>query len=159
MSRRRCGAPLRSAPRDRGRVSTADSSCTKGAPSRGRGCPPGPQPARGSREYDTTSNKVTREDGSDPGDGFPITVDRNAYPRPEYRFPNVKIGTTYQDSVADFPSRRQRRRARRTSCWWRRPIPPWAGRSAHHAARIVATFSETGRRSGSARPQRRRAPG
>jgi arylsulfatase len=41
--------------------------------------------------------------GSAAGDEFPITVDRNVYPRPEYRFPHVKTGTTYQDSVADFP--------------------------------------------------------
>jgi len=34
---------------------------------------------------------------------FPIKVDRNVYPRPEYRFPDVKIGLTYKDSVADFP--------------------------------------------------------
>jgi arylsulfatase len=34
---------------------------------------------------------------------FPVKVDRNVYPRPEYRFPDVKIGTTYKDSVADFP--------------------------------------------------------
>jgi arylsulfatase A-like enzyme len=34
---------------------------------------------------------------------FPVRVDRNVYPRPEYRFPDVKIATTYQDSVADFP--------------------------------------------------------
>lgn len=34
---------------------------------------------------------------------FPNRVDRNVYPRPEYRFPNVKIGLTYKDSVADFP--------------------------------------------------------
>ena len=37
------------------------------------------------------------------GSKFPVRVDRNVYPRPEYRFPNVKIGTTYKDSVADFP--------------------------------------------------------
>jgi len=34
---------------------------------------------------------------------FPVKVDRNVYPRPEYRFPDVKIGLTYKDSVADFP--------------------------------------------------------
>ena len=37
------------------------------------------------------------------GAGIPLAVDRNVYPRPEYRFPNVKIGLTYKDSVADFP--------------------------------------------------------
>src|SRR5215467_4488979 len=35
--------------------------------------------------------------------GFPVKVDRNVYPRPEYRFPDVKIGLTYKDSTADFP--------------------------------------------------------
>ena len=34
---------------------------------------------------------------------FPNRVDRNVYPRPEYRFPDVKIGLTYKDSLADFP--------------------------------------------------------
>lgn len=33
---------------------------------------------------------------------FPVRVDRNVYPRPEYRYPNVKIGVTYKDSIADF---------------------------------------------------------
>jgi arylsulfatase len=34
---------------------------------------------------------------------FPARVDRNVYPRPEYRYPDAKISTTYADSVADFP--------------------------------------------------------
>src|SRR5215831_8880510 len=34
---------------------------------------------------------------------FPIRVDRNVYPRPEYRFPNAKIGLTYETSQPDFP--------------------------------------------------------
>jgi arylsulfatase len=34
---------------------------------------------------------------------FPVKIDRNVYPRPEYRFPDVKIGLTYKDSTADFP--------------------------------------------------------
>ena len=34
---------------------------------------------------------------------FPRKVDRNMYPRPEYRYPNAKIGVTYKDSVSDFP--------------------------------------------------------
>src|SRR5262245_3827808 len=34
---------------------------------------------------------------------FPVRVDRNVYPRPEYRFPHVKTGLTYNDSTADFP--------------------------------------------------------
>jgi len=38
---------------------------------------------------------------------FPIKVDRNVYPRPEHRFPNVKIGLTYKDSKADFPKPQQ----------------------------------------------------
>src|SRR5262245_30488933 len=33
---------------------------------------------------------------------FPVKVDRTVYPRPEYRFPDVKIGVTYKDSTADF---------------------------------------------------------
>ena len=34
---------------------------------------------------------------------FPVKVDRNVYPRLEYRFPNAKIGLTCRDSAADFP--------------------------------------------------------
>lgn len=34
------------------------------------------------------------------GTEFPVKVDRNVYPRPEYRFPDVKVGMTYKDSVA-----------------------------------------------------------
>ena len=34
---------------------------------------------------------------------FPIAVDRDTYPRPEWRYPNGRIGATYADSVADFP--------------------------------------------------------
>jgi arylsulfatase len=34
---------------------------------------------------------------------FPSRVDRNVYPRPEYRYPNAKISTTYADSESDFP--------------------------------------------------------
>src|SRR5262245_41201880 len=34
---------------------------------------------------------------------FAVKIDRNVYPRPEYRFPDVKIGLTYKDSTADFP--------------------------------------------------------
>ncbi|MCY1047102.1 arylsulfatase [Corallococcus sp. bb12-1] len=34
---------------------------------------------------------------------FPRRVDRNVYPRPEYRFPKARIGLTYKDSKADFP--------------------------------------------------------
>ncbi|CAM3269845.1 arylsulfatase [Corallococcus sp. ZKHCc1 1396] len=34
---------------------------------------------------------------------FPRRVDRNVYPRPEYRFPKTRIGLTYKDSRADFP--------------------------------------------------------
>jgi arylsulfatase len=34
---------------------------------------------------------------------FPTKVDRNVYPRPEYSFPNAKIGLTYKDSKPDFP--------------------------------------------------------
>ena len=36
-------------------------------------------------------------------DKFVTRVDRNVYPRPEYRHPEAKISTTYNDSVADFP--------------------------------------------------------
>lgn len=35
--------------------------------------------------------------------GFELKVDRDTYPRPEYRFPNVDIETYAQDSTADFP--------------------------------------------------------
>jgi hypothetical protein len=38
---------------------------------------------------------------------YPIQVDRNVYPRPEYRYPDAKISTTYVDSVADFPPPQQ----------------------------------------------------
>ena len=34
---------------------------------------------------------------------FPVRVDRNVYPRPEYRHADAKISTTYTDSAADFP--------------------------------------------------------
>jgi hypothetical protein len=34
---------------------------------------------------------------------FPQKVGNNVYPRPEYRYPDVKIGLTHKDSVADFP--------------------------------------------------------
>ena len=37
------------------------------------------------------------------GSSFPVRVDRNVYPRPEYRHADAKISTTYSDSVADFP--------------------------------------------------------
>ncbi len=33
---------------------------------------------------------------------FPIKVQRNVYPEPEWRFPDAKISLTYKDSVADF---------------------------------------------------------
>ncbi|MFV1963228.1 MAG: arylsulfatase, partial [Acidimicrobiia bacterium] len=38
---------------------------------------------------------------------FPVQVDRNVYPRPEYRHRDAKISTTYTDSVADFPPPQQ----------------------------------------------------
>ena len=44
------------------------------------------------------SVKQSYDDDTD----FPAKVDRNIYPRPEYRFPHVKIGLTYKDSAADF---------------------------------------------------------
>jgi arylsulfatase A-like enzyme len=34
---------------------------------------------------------------------YPIKVDRNVYPRPEYRFPDAKIGLTFATSEPDFP--------------------------------------------------------
>ena len=34
---------------------------------------------------------------------FTTRVDRNMYPRPEYRHPGARISTLYTDSVADFP--------------------------------------------------------
>ena len=45
-------------------------------------------------------NKMTDEERLSE---FPVRVDRNVYPRPEYRYPDVKIGLTYKDSIADFP--------------------------------------------------------
>ncbi len=38
---------------------------------------------------------------------FPEKVGNNVYPRPEYRYPEVKIGLTHKDSVADFPKPRR----------------------------------------------------
>lgn len=38
---------------------------------------------------------------------FPLHVDRDVYPRPEYRHSDAKISTTYTDSVADFPPPQQ----------------------------------------------------
>jgi arylsulfatase len=37
------------------------------------------------------------------GERFPKKVGNNVYPRPEYCYPDVKIGLTWKDSVADFP--------------------------------------------------------
>lgn len=37
------------------------------------------------------------------GSQFGTKVDRNVYPRPEFKFPNAKIGMTYQTSQQDFP--------------------------------------------------------
>ena len=34
---------------------------------------------------------------------FPIRVSRETYPAPEWRYPDGRTGTTYADSVADFP--------------------------------------------------------
>ena len=34
---------------------------------------------------------------------FPVQEQRDSYPRPEWRYPHAQIGTTYADSVADFP--------------------------------------------------------
>ena len=34
---------------------------------------------------------------------FPIKVQRDSYPRPEYKFPNAKVGMDYRDSTPDFP--------------------------------------------------------
>lgn len=36
-------------------------------------------------------------------DAFPVKVDRDHYPAPEYRYPNAKIGLTAADSKPDFP--------------------------------------------------------
>lgn len=41
------------------------------------------------------------------GSDFSLRVDRNVYPRPEYRYPNMKVGLTYKDSVADFSKPQQ----------------------------------------------------
>lgn len=34
---------------------------------------------------------------------FPVKIDRNVYPEPEWKFKNAKIGLNYQDSQPDFP--------------------------------------------------------
>lgn len=38
-----------------------------------------------------------------PLSGYPVDVDTAVYPRPEWAFPDVVIGTTYAESKADFP--------------------------------------------------------
>ena len=38
---------------------------------------------------------------------FAEKVGNNVYPRPEYRYPDAKIGLTHKDSVADFPKPRR----------------------------------------------------
>ncbi len=38
---------------------------------------------------------------------FPEKVGNNVYPRPEYRYPDAKLGLTHKDSVADFPKPQQ----------------------------------------------------
>ncbi|MCH8816005.1 MAG: arylsulfatase [Chloroflexi bacterium] len=45
-----------------------------------------------------SKKRLKKTDGA-----FPTKVDRNVYPKPEYRFPDAKIGFTYESSVADFP--------------------------------------------------------
>lgn len=40
---------------------------------------------------------------SDEKKNFPVKVDRNVYPRPEYRFPKAKISMFGKDSQPDFP--------------------------------------------------------
>jgi arylsulfatase A-like enzyme len=44
---------------------------------------------------------VESASGSEPE--FPVEVDRETYPRPEWSYPNGRIETTYEGSVADFP--------------------------------------------------------
>ena len=34
---------------------------------------------------------------------FPLKVQRDSYPRPEYKYPNAKVGMDYRDSTPDFP--------------------------------------------------------
>ncbi len=34
---------------------------------------------------------------------FPVQVDRDVYPRPEFRYPGATIGLTHEDSAPDFP--------------------------------------------------------
>jgi hypothetical protein len=54
--------------------------------------------ARGDRK------KVLRaQKRNGPRDGFPVRVHRDLYPPPDYRFPNVEIGLTAQESKPDFP--------------------------------------------------------
>src|SRR5262245_16893201 len=44
-----------------------------------------------------------QEGKAEPANPFPVKVDRNHYPQPEYRYPNAKISTTFKDSTPDFP--------------------------------------------------------
>ena len=54
--------------------------------------------ARGDRK------KVLRaQKRNGPREEFPVKVVRDLYPPPDYRFPNVKIGVTAQESKPDFP--------------------------------------------------------
>ena len=34
-------------------------------------------------------------------------MDLNIYPKPEWRFPNAKIGTSYEDLEADYPPKQE----------------------------------------------------
>src|SRR5262245_64389118 len=49
------------------------------------------------------AQEKAKADKADPSNPFPVKVDRNHYPQPEYRYPNAKIGTTFKDSTPDFP--------------------------------------------------------
>ncbi|MFN8678600.1 MAG: arylsulfatase [Thermomicrobiales bacterium] len=39
-----------------------------------------------------------------PEHAFPVTIEQTVYPRPDYAFPNARIGLTYTDSAPDFPA-------------------------------------------------------
>src|SRR5262245_2519378 len=52
------------------------------------------------------AQEKAKADNPAPAKPFPVKVDRNNYPQPEYRYPNAKISTTFKDSTPDFPKPR-----------------------------------------------------
>ncbi len=51
----------------------------------------------------TASLGQSERPSDEPQEKFPVKVDRESYPRPIYRYPDAKIGLTYEDSTPDFP--------------------------------------------------------